>query len=309
MKGTWKHIILLFILFVGGTQTCIYSQIVQAQVDRDKILIGEQIKLKLTVQTPRPLSTWFRFPDSLNHFLVTGRSKIDTVRGGKLLNYNQTISITSFDSGRWEFPSLSIASIQQSTPPIAIDVLPVDVSKLMDYHDIKEIEEVKQENNTLIIAIIATLTLLSLALTYLLIRKKKQQYIQARAAKGNLTPLQWALVELDKLQQQGLYNKSQVKKHFSELTNISRKFFHLELHQPTLHQTTDELMVKLQSLPVDTDAKISFIQLLRLADTVKFAKYLPPVDESERSIETAKHMLHNVAQLQLNTHAKYQPNT
>ena len=308
MKGTWQYIILLVIILVGGIQTRIYSQTVQAQVDRDKILIGEQIKLKLTVQSPRPLSTWFRFPDSVNHFLVTGRSKIDTVRGGKLLNYNQTISITSFDSGRWEFPSLSIASIQQATPPIGIDVMPVDVSKLMDYHDIKEIEEVKQENNTLIIAVIATLTLFSLVLSYILIRKKKQG-IPSRATKGDVTPLQWALTELDKLQQQALYNKSQVKKHFSELTNISRNFFHLELHQPTLQQTTDELMVKLQSLPVDNDAKISFIQLLRMADTVKFAKYLPPVDESERAIQTTKHMLHNVAQLQLNTHAKYQPNT
>jgi hypothetical protein len=292
---------------VGGMQTHVAAQVVQARADRDKILIGEQIKVKLTVQTPRPLSTWFRFPDSLNHFLVTGRSKIDTVRTGRFLNYNQTISITSFDSGRWEFPSLAIATIQQPTPPIAIDVLPVDVSKLEDYHDIKEIEEVKQENNTVIIAIIAALTLLSIILSYILIRRKKRLLAQPGAVKGNLTPLQWALAELDKLQQQALYNKSQVKKHFSELTNVSRKFFHLELHQPALHQTTDELMVKLQSLPVDNDAKISFIQLLRLADTVKFAKYLPPVDESERSIETTKRMLHIVAELQLNTHSKYQP--
>lgn len=307
MKKYWRHIVTLMVL------TCVfhasvYSQTVRAQVDRDKILIGEQIKLKLTVESPKPIAAWFRFPDSVNHLLVTGRSKIDTVLTGKLIRYQQTIAITSFDSGRWEFPSMSIASIQKSTPPVAIDVLPVDVSKLTDYHDIKEIEEVKQENNKLIIIIIAALTVLSLIASYILIKRKKLQNVHTAFNKSNLTPLQWALTELDKLQQQGLYKKSQVKKHFSELTNISRKFFHLELHQPSLHQTTDEWMIGLQSLPLDNDSKISFIQLLRLADTVKFAKFLPPIDESERSIETTRMLLQQVAELQLNTHAKYQPN-
>lgn len=307
MKTRRIHIVYIMLLVACSIGYNTYSQTVIAKVDRDKILIGEQIKLKLTVQTPQPISAWFRFPDSVNHLLITGRSKIDTVLSGKLINYSQTISITSFDSGRWEFPSISIASIPQATPPIAIDVLPVDVSKLTDYHDIKEIEEVKQENNSLIIAIIAALTLISLIISYIIIRRKKLQSVHTLFNKSNLAPLQWALTELDKLQQQGLYKKAQVKKHYSELTNISRNFFHLELHQPSLHQTTDEWMVALQSLPLDNDSKISFIQLLRLADTVKFAKYIPPVDESEKSVETAKQMLQHVAQLQLSTHAKYQP--
>lgn len=289
------------------TQSPVFAQVVKAQVNRDKILIGEQIKLKLTLQSERRIPTWFQFPDSINHLLIINRTKIDTVLNGRFTNYYQTLTITSFDSGRWEFPSLAVAEINKATNPIMIDVMPADVSKLQDYHDIKEIEEVKQENNKTIITIIAAITLLSLALIFWLIRKKKKLIVQARVLKNNLSPLQWAMAELDKLQQQKLYNNGQVKKHYSELTNISRNFFHLQMHQPSLHQTTDEWMVSLQSLPVNSESKTSFIQLLRLADAVKFAKYVPPVDESETSVETTRTMLHNVAQMQQNAHSKFQP--
>lgn len=301
------YIFLFVLLMVLFARPPVFAQVVKAEVNRDKILIGEQIRLKLTLQTEKRVPAWFQFPDSINHLLIVNRTKIDTVLNGRFTNYYQILTITSFDSGRWEFPSLAVASINKATNPIMIDVLPVDVSKLQDYHDIKEIEEVKQENNKAIIAIIAAITLLSIVLIYWFIRKKKKISVQAPVLKSNLSPLQWAMDELDKLQQQKLYNNGQVKKHYSELTNISRNFFHLLLHQPSLHQTTDEWMISLQSLPVNNESKTSFIQLLRLADAVKFAKYVPPADENEQSVDTTRSMLHEVAQLQQKPHSKFQP--
>ncbi len=306
MKKQRIYIFLVLMVMFLLTQSPVFAQVVKAEVNRDKILIGEQIKLKLTLQSEKRIPTWFQFPDSINHLLIVNRTKIDTVLNGRFTNYNQTLTITSFDSGRWEFPSLAVASINKATNPIMIDVMSADISKLQDYHDIKEIEEVKQENNKTIIAIIAAITLLSLIIIYWLIRKKKKISVQAPLLKNNLSPLQWAMAELDKLQQQKLYNNGQVKKHYTELTNISRNFFHL-LHQPSLHQTTDEWMMSLQSLPVNSESKTSFIQLLRLADAVKFAKYVPPADENENSVETTRTMLNHVAQMQQKAHSKFQP--
>ena len=77
-------------------------------MNRDRIFIGEQIELKLSVERAKAGITWFRFPDSLNHIEVVKRNKIDTILNGSYTNYAQTISITSFDSGRWEFPPLSL---------------------------------------------------------------------------------------------------------------------------------------------------------------------------------------------------------
>jgi hypothetical protein len=300
------HIVLL-LLISSIITSAVKAQMVKAEADRDKILIGEQIKLKLSLQTDRPPSTWFQFPDSIDHLEVVKRGKIDTILNGRYTNFVQTITITSFDSGTWQFPALQIASVSQPTNPITIDVLPVDVSKLQDYHDIKEIEEVKQENDPVIIGIIIALTILSVIVVIWLIRRKKKLVIEAPVLKGNQSPLQWALSELDNLQQQSLYKNNRVKKHYSELTNISKTFFHMLLKQPSLHQTTDEWMINLKAIPLNDESKTSFLQLLRLADAVKFAKYQPPMEENEQSVPTTKLMLQQVAQWQQNSHTKYQP--
>ncbi|MEJ7682638.1 MAG: hypothetical protein WKG06_33230 [Segetibacter sp.] len=194
-------------------------------MNRDRIFIGEEIKLKLSVEQGRAGITWFSFPDSLNHIEIVKRSKIDTVLNGNYTNYYQTILITSFDSGRWEFPPLSLPGIRRSTLPISIDVLPVDVSKMQDYNDIKDIEEVKPENNGLITVIIAIITLLSIAAIYWLLIKKKKAVQANTVLKGKLSPLEWAMAELNKLNRQNLSAPGEVKKYYSELTNISRTFF------------------------------------------------------------------------------------
>lgn len=288
-------------------QSNLFSQTVKAAVDRDRIFIGEQIKLKLSVEKGKAGITWFRFPDSLNHIEVVKRSKIDTVRNGNYTNYYQTLSITSFDSGRWEFPPLSLAGINQSTLPISIDVLPVDVSKMQGYNDIKGIEEVKPGNNWFITGIIIAITLLSIAAIYWLLAKKKKVMQPNTPLKGNVSPLEWALAELGKLNPSRLSSPIEIKKYYSDLTNISRKFFNMQLQQLSLQQTTDEWMVNLQPLPVDNEIKTSFFQFLRLADTVKFAKYLPPARENETSVDSIKRMLQKVSLLHSNLHTNYQP--
>lgn len=297
----------IFLLVLSSVTSNLFSQTVKAGVDRDKIFIGEQIRLKLALQGARAGMTWFNFPDSLNHFEIVNRGKIDTVLNGSTTNYYQIITITSFDSGRWEFPSLFLPGLSQPTPPIAIDVLPVDVSKMEDYNDIKDIEEVKQENDWMIVGIIAAVTLLSLVMLYSLFIKKRKVIVESRPVKGSLSPLDWAVGELNKLKGQTLNTPAEVKRYYSALTDISRTFFYRQLQQHSLQQTTDEWMMTLQPLSVDNQTKTSFYQVLRLADTVKFAKYLPHARDNETSVEVIKNMLQSVSLLDSTIHSNYQP--
>lgn len=225
MNNRTLYIIFFLGIILLNIQSNLFSQTVKAEVDRDRIFIGEQIKLKLSAERAKAGITWFSFPDSVNHIEIVKRSKIDTVLNGNYTNYYQTISITSFDSGRWDFPPLSLAGIAQSTPPVSIDVLPVDVSKMQDYNDIKDIEEAKRGNNGLITFIIAVITLLSLAIIYWLLTKKKKTVLPDPGLNGKLSPLEWAMAELNKLNPQNLNTPAEVKKYYSDLTNISRTFF------------------------------------------------------------------------------------
>jgi hypothetical protein len=292
---------------LSSVSSHLFSQTVKAGVDRDKIFIGEQIRLKLALEGGKAGMNWFSFPDSLNHFEIVNRSKIDTVLNGSSTNYYQIITITSFDSGRWQFPSLFLPGLSQPTPAIAIDVLPVDVSKMQDYNDIKDIEEVKQENDWTIIGIIAAITLISIIIIYWLFIKKKKVIVESRPVKGSLSPLDWAINELNKLKAQNLNTPVEVKKYYSGLTDISRNFFYRQFQHDSLQQTTDEWMMTLQPMSVDNETKTSFFQVLRLADTVKFAKYLPHSRDNETSVEVIKTMLQKVSLLHSSIHSNYQP--
>lgn len=297
-----------FLLVVLSSVTSqLFSQTAKAGVDRAKIFIGEQVRLKLAVEGGRAGLRWFTFPDSLNHFEIIKRSKIDTVLNGSTTNYYQTITITSFDSGRWEFPSLFLPGVMQPTPPIAIDVMPVDVSQMQDYNDIKDIIEVTQENDWLIVGMVAVITLLSIAMIWWLFIKKKKVMVERRPAKGTLSPLDWALAELNKLKSQRLDTPLEVKRYYTGLTDISRTFFSRQFSQDSMQQTTDEWMIALQPLAVDNEAKTSFFQVLRLADTVKFAKYLPHSRDNETSVEVIKNMLQKASLLHSSIHSNYQP--
>lgn len=301
------YTIFFFGLISISFQSSLFSQAVRATVDRNRIFIGEQVKLKLSVEKGKPGMSWFNLPDSVNHLEIVKKGKIDTVLNGGYTNYNQTITVTSFDSGRWEFPPLSLPGISQPTLPINIDVLPVDVSKMQDYNDIKDIEEVKQGNNSLITGIIVIVTLISMAIVYFLLVKNRKVVRPVPNLRGKLSPLEWALAELNKLHRQTPNSPVEVKKYYSDLTNISRTFFSKQLRQPSFQQTTDEWMFDLQSLSVDSDTKTSFFQFLRLSDTVKFAKFLPPSRENEMSVSAIKQMLQRVSMLDSAVHLNYQP--
>ena len=180
------YIVFIVLVMLSFVSAGLFAQRVKAGVDRNKIFIGEQIKLKLAVEGAKAGIKWFSLPDSVNHFEIVQQGKIDTVLSGNFTNYYQLVTITSFDSGKWQFPSLFLPGIAQPTPPVTIDVLPVDVSNMQDYNDIKDIEEINQENDWTIVALIAVVTLFSIGMIYWLWLKKKKQIFQPKSQANNL---------------------------------------------------------------------------------------------------------------------------
>ena len=296
-----KFLVTAWLVFISWSA---FSQTVNAVPDRYKIFIGEQIKVKLSAENISTGVSWFYLPDSVNHIEIVDKGKIDTVAKGGLMNLYQTITITSFDSGIWKFPAMLMGN--KATAPFNIQVIPVDVSKLKDYNEIKDIIEVKAAGNWWITIIIAIATLIALVVLIWLLKKKKK-FIQEVEINNHLSPIQWAMEELAKLEKEKIRSPADVKKYYSELISISRTFFDKQTRQKASYKTTDEWMINLQSMPVDNDNKLSFFQLLRLADTVKFAKYIPVESEYPNSLTCVRNMLQQVSLLHTDNHTKYQP--
>ncbi len=290
--------ILCAIVFLCCLHTSLFSQTISASPNRTRIFIGEQVMLRLAVENAHHGIAWFQFADTMNHLEVVQRSKIDTVLSGGVTNYYQTIAITSFDSGKWQFPALAIAGINQITMPITIDVVPVDVSQKKDYNEIKDIEEVQLSTHPFIIGILITITLFSLCMIYILIQKKRVVTFENPVLQTSESAWHWAEKELNKLQQPSSSSQVEVKNYYSKLNNISRIFFSLQLKEDNQQFTTDEWMVKLNKLSIEHDAKTAFFQFLRLSDSVRFAKFSPPSAINSVAIETMKNTLHKASLIQ-----------
>ena len=175
---------IVFILLLGITATS-RGQRAYVELERENILLGEQTNLFLRLENvdkeAMTLSTWFALPDTGNHVEVIKRDQIDTIEGdNNLVSYSQKVIITSFDSGNWKLPIVAplITSLQGdlvpiSFEPVALQVNPVDVSQLKDFHPIKGVAEVDYTDYSWLYYVLAVI--LSALLIYLFIKWRKKR--------------------------------------------------------------------------------------------------------------------------------------
>ncbi len=294
------YFLILFLTF----STNLFSQKISATVDRDKILIGEQIELKVLVtdidQANADISHWFDLPDSFNHIEVVKRFPIDTISAEGATNYSQKIILTSFDSGVWQIPAITVSfrdKLSINAMPISISVLPVDVSNLKDYHDFKEIIEVKPETDWLFIGEIAAAVIVLAIIIFLVVRYFRKRKLKPKPV-SKVYSIKDVLHQLDALYAKGLIEKNQHKLFFTELIDICRTYSDHQLNIYSANKTTDEYMILLKNKIGNEPKLIHFFQLLQLADAVKFAKFIPPNTDCEDAIFDARTFVQTIYNFQ-----------
>lgn len=294
-------------LVTGVMLFCIsFGQRLSMTADRTKILLGEQVAVQLKAEdintSVNTLQDWFNIPDTANHITVVKRDKIDTVTVGSLTSYIQTITITSFDSGRWQVAPLSLLLKDNVTgrqsrlvsDSLFIDVLPVDVSGMPDYHPIKDIIEVEAKPKYGLYAAIA-LAVVAVGITaWWLVRRFKQKKATLAKPVYEGSALEQALQQLKKLQQENLPEKGQVKLFYSTLAEICRKYVTRQMGINAMLYTSDELMILLVVYLQDEQKRVSFFQLLRLIDVVKFAKYIPSAAQHDEALNNTAAALQHI---------------
>ncbi len=307
-----KSMKLLLVVFVLCCLcNTVIAQKISASINRDKILIGEAVQFELKADnidlTKFNIKQWFVVADTFNHIEITQRGSIDTIRVGSNTGYIQKMQITSFDSGYWQIPVFTIELENKidgkintiTTLPLNITVLPVDVTNLKDYHDIKDIEEVQLENDWRIIAAIAAMALLSFFGLLWLFSKRKQQIPQVKIP-ANQTPYTWAMHQIEQLLQKQLLEHQQHKLFYTALIGICRNFSDAQLGIKTTAKTTDEYMLLLKGRIGTEPVQTQYFQLLRLSNAVKFAKFVPTIQQDEESITAAKTFINTLHQFQNN---------
>ena len=286
-----------------------YTQSASSTIDRNKILLGEQVNLQLKAEDINTrmffLQDWFNIPDSISYIQVVKRGAIDTVDVGGVTTFTQMLTITSFDSGKWKLGPLQLIMQDRTTgnqtvlqtDSVVLEVLPVDVSNMQNYHDVKDILDVEVKPNYWLYVAIAASAIVLIILIWLMVKgsKKKKVDLPKPAYKG--TPLEHALQQIKELEGEDLPAKQQVKLFYTRLSEILRNYFNDRFNVHSSHATSDELMVLLSVYLQDEKYRTEFYQLLRLSDAVKFAKYIPSTEQNEKAVKTAIETLQHVDKL------------
>lgn len=266
---------------------------IKAAVDKNKILIGEPIQLTLEADIPENETIRFFVIDTIPHFEILEKQKTDTSDTDEGTLLRQVIRITSFDSGRQVIPSFVYAE------GIVTDSIPVEVvftegfNPDQDYHDIKDILEVypeKKKDKWWLWYAIGGGALLIALLLYFLFRKKKPVVPVTAPA---ISPYEEAMKELEKL----LSQRMEPKEYYSKLVDIFRLYVEKKKGIHSLQKTTDDLVVQLKTIPITRGLFEKLSQSLRLADFVKFAKYVPSDDDNRNTFEIIKRTISEIEQL------------
>jgi len=299
LSKTYHTILLLTIILCSKVSLAQYP-IVTATIDRNQILIGEQIKLTVEAKfTTNDYSVEFPvLPDSFEHFELVDKTKIDSVYAeGKLNELKQIFTITSFDSGKWLVPSLKVNIIpagKATSMVLYTDSFPVTVSfsvsdTTSQLKDIKPIKTVEIQNLFWywVAGAVLLLILVALLTWYFYKRKKKP----ADIFKAKLSPYDEALQELEELKKMPLSDIAATKIFHTKLTDIFKRYLSRKSNVMHLNKTTGDILVLLSDMGLAKSAISNAASSLRCSDAVKFAKYQPGINESNETLLSIKQII------------------
>ena len=250
---------------------------IKASVNKNKILLGEPLVLTIESYFPSGSKIQFEQIDTIAHFEFLDKPVIDSSSENGGIKVIGKYTITSFDSGHWVIPSFTLAK-GVKTDTIPIDVVFSDFNPEQDYHDIKDIIEVKTKKEVVpwwVYAIAAVLLLLTVVF---FARRKKKPVVIAKE-KIVVNPYEEAMQQLTDLQKEN----PDTKTYYVELTNIFRLYIFRKKGILSLQKTTDDLILQVKDVVNEKGKFDKLSQALRLSDFVKFAKYIPEEGDKQTS--------------------------
>lgn len=310
----WKYAFLLLSALSFGLQG--FSQSVSAilKADSNKILIGDQLNVRLTIKHSKELQLAIpTLQDTLGNMEIIRSSKMDTSSEGNTILLTQVYTVSAYDSGEFHAgPVLlffknstgTVDSLLSNSVPILVNTLDVDTAK--PFKPIKAPLEVPYSWKEFLYYLIPLLLLLLLIIGgYLLWKKRKNKTPDVYVRPKPKDPAHvWARKELKKLQEEKLWQKDEMKLYYTRLTDVLRLYLEYRYSWMALESTTEEIAAEISNYPMNDVAKKLLLETLRNADLVKFAKMQPLPDANMKSMEQALNFIEVTAPTETKTEEK-----
>ena len=99
-----------------------------------------------------------------------------------------------------------------------------------------------------------------------------------------------ALKKIEQLKLMDCISKGDLKRYYVEVSWICREYLENRYHKPFLEMTGFEIRQSLKDLNVEKRMETNTI--LQECDRVKFAKYIPPIQDAEKILNELVDVIH-----------------
>ena len=298
MKHLMKKFFLIVCMMFFSYWTYAQGVVATSKLDTNIVVVGQPFTLELSITQPKDVKIdWPYISDSIGLLEVVKNEGVDTipVEDNTMLMRTQKVTMMAFDTGFFVIPGFTIdykirnANAKVYTDPLSLKVflMPIDTTKaIKDIHPIQDVPY-----DWMFIGLIALGVLVLALIVWLIVRYLKKAKQRDDAAKvvevPKQSPYEIAMISFEQLKKDEIWQQGDVKKYYSELTEIVRAYIQNRWLIPALEFTSDEILEHAFIKQIDAAENEKLVYLLRLADLVKFAKAIPHVSEHELSFANA----------------------
>jgi hypothetical protein len=269
---------------------------VEVKTDTTDYLIGDFIQLIIKAEFSKEYSLQEpSFRDSLKKFEIIKEetAKYDTNQSN--ITYQKNITLAYYDSAEVYIPAFTFVLTQQgdtskkyfSSDSIAIRVHSLEVKADEEIKDIKQ--PIKIPLNIWEILLWALIIIVAVALIFFIVKRvlSKKKVVQEKPD-IILPPHVVALMKLEELEKERLWQAGKVKEYHSRITEIIREYFEKRFSFPALELTSSEQIQYLEKIPEAQNIIKTTEEFFTNADLVKFAKFNPVPDLNQIMMSQAK---------------------
>lgn len=287
------RLLLLALLCVPTMKSHAGNTIVNVKLDTARVMMGKTVKLRINIVKDAGSAGIILGIDStmLGNIDIVMRDKTHT----KTLDNNreeitQVVTLQPFEPGQYDLPPIKYFvqgdTIVSNQVHLAVDSIKVDANG--DIKDYKPIVGVPFKLIDYIPNVIANYWwawLLGLAVLAFLIFAYLKWYKKGinpfKPEKKRLPPYEEAILALNNLKSQQLWQNGQHKEYYSALTDILRVYIERRFGINAVEMTTSEIMEQIKHNEEALQVKDQLSEVLEIADFVKFAKMQTLAEDNE----------------------------
>lgn len=304
----------LFLLISITHQSFAQRASVQASVQPAEIQIGEQALINLKVIAPKDKIVQFPVyqKEIIPGLEVLTMLPPDTVIENNVATMNFKYVVTSFDSTLYYIPNMPVFDGTDTlysnsfglkvTSPVLKDSTVAYLEKMntgqtdsidfrqLQLNDIKPVQKPAFVWTDylwilwIVLGIILLLLLIGLVIVLVLRKKNKGYFFTPPQV---LPPHVRALQELDKLKAGKIWQQDREKEYYTKITDILRIYMFERYRINAMEMTSGEILAEIRKRSDEDSVYNNLVQILSVADRVKFAKHKPYMDENDLSLINA----------------------